>query len=83
MLGYVPIQIVHLSLEEVELGKCRYIGVASPIQDNDIRTCENYVVNSVVQTYKETNNEFEEYLRDKLVHLDAKDYNILGCSTEI
>jgi len=32
LLGYVPIQIVNLSLEEVELSRHRYIGVASPIQ---------------------------------------------------
>jgi len=78
VLGYVPIQLVNLSLEEVELGKCRYIGVASPIQDEDIQTRETYVVNSVVWTHKETHNEFENYLRDKLVHLDVKDSNILG-----
>jgi len=78
VLGYVPIQIANLSLEEVELSKCRYIGVASPIQDNDIQTCENYVVNSVVKTYKETKDEFEGYLRGKIKHLDTKDYKMLG-----
>ena len=32
VLGYVPMQITNLSLEEVELGKQTYVGVASPIQ---------------------------------------------------
>jgi hypothetical protein len=34
VLGYVPIQIVNLSLEEVELKKQTYIGIASPIKSN-------------------------------------------------
>jgi len=77
LLGYVPMQIVNLSLEEVELGKQRYIGVASPIQVDDTQNYEKYVVNSVVRTHGETDNDFKRYLKDKLAHLDGKDRYIL------
>ena len=78
MLGFVPIQIANLSLEEVELSKYRYIGVASsPIHVNDACDCEGYVVNSVNRTHKDTKSEFRGYLQEKLAHLDVKDRYIL------
>jgi hypothetical protein len=35
VIGYVPIQIVNLSLEEVKLKKQTYVGIASPIKSNE------------------------------------------------
>jgi hypothetical protein len=78
MLGCVPVQIVNLSLEEVELEKHRYIGVASPIQTDDMQSCRRYDVSSVVHTYEETQKGFEDYLLKKLAHLNEKDRYILG-----
>jgi hypothetical protein len=40
VLGYVPIQIANLSLEEVELKKHSEIGVVSPILTESKRNCE-------------------------------------------
>jgi hypothetical protein len=40
LLGYVPIQIANLSLEEINLEKQNYIGVASPIHVNDTQKCK-------------------------------------------
>ena len=72
VLGYVPIQVVNLSLEEVELKKQTYIGVASPIQ-----VIEGYDVNIIRQEPNATQGNFEECLNEKLTHLDKKDRNIL------
>ena len=72
MLGYLPIQVVNLSLEEVELKKQTYIGVASPIQ-----VIEGYDVNIIRQESYATQGNFEEYLNEKLTHLNKKDRNIL------
>jgi len=50
VLGYVPMQITNLSLEEVELGKQTYVGVASPIQIGNTQEQKGYDVNvSTVQ----------------------------------
>jgi len=40
LLGYVPIQIANLSLEEINLEKQNYIRVASPIHVNDTQKCK-------------------------------------------
>jgi len=77
VLGYVPIQIANLSLEEIELGKYEYVGVASPTQIADTYDYIGNVVNSIEQTHKEMRDEFKDYLREKLKHLDAKDRCIL------
>jgi hypothetical protein len=49
VLGYVPIQVVYLSLEIVKLGKQTYIWVASPIQVKETQEREGYNVNTVQQ----------------------------------
>jgi len=77
LLGYVPIEHVNLSLEGIELGKQKYIGVASNIQVDDTQNYEKYVVNTVLRTHSETKNEFRNYLKDKLAHIDEKDRYIL------
>ena len=69
MLGFVPIQLANLSLEEFELSKYRYIGVASHIQVNDACDCEGYVLNTVDRTHKDTKSEFRGYLQEKLALL--------------
>jgi len=73
LVGYVPIQIANLSLEEIELGKYEYVGVASLTQIADIGN----VVNSIEETQKGMRDEFKDYLREKLEHLDAKNRCIL------
>jgi len=77
VLGYVPIQIANLSLEEIEINKNSYIGVASPIQNNEVSDCEENMVNSVERTHRNAKNEFRDCLREKLEHLDGKDRHIL------
>ena len=73
----MPIQIANLSLEEMELSKHRYIRVASHIQVDNAQDYRENVVNSVERTHKEIRDEFKDHLREKLVHLDAKDPCIL------
>jgi hypothetical protein len=46
VLGYVPMQIANLSLEEIKIGKHVEVGVASPIQSNDAQVCEQLIVYS-------------------------------------
>jgi hypothetical protein len=77
VLGYVPIQVVNLSLEEVELQKQTYIGVASPVHVNEIQVIEGYDVNIIRQEPNATQGNFEEHLKEKLTHLNRKDRNIL------
>jgi len=60
VLGYVPIQFVNLSLEEVELKKQTNIGVASPIQ-----VIEGYDVDIIRREPNATQGNFEEYLNEK------------------
>ena len=81
VLGYVPIQFVNLSLEEVDLKKQTYIGVASPIQVNETQVIEGCNVNTIqkdVSIVSIRQENFEEYLREKLAHLRTKDFHILG-----
>jgi hypothetical protein len=77
MLGYVPIQVVNLSLEELELKKQTYIGVSSPVHVNEIQVIERYDVNITRREPNATQGNFEEYLNEKLTHLDKKDRYIL------
>jgi hypothetical protein len=77
VLGYVPIQIVNLPLGEIEIVKNSYVRVASPIETNDAGDCGKNVANIVVRTHKDVKDEFRNYVREKLKHLDAKDRSIL------
>jgi hypothetical protein len=77
VLGYVPIQMVNLSLEEVELGKQTYVGVASPIKVDETQVPMGYDVNSVLRDDEITPSKFEDYLREKLTHLKERDRCIL------
>jgi len=77
LLGYVPIQVMNLSLEVINLNKQQYIGVASPIQVEVARTCEENRVNTVIKTQAQSEGEFTRYLNDKLAHLGARDQDIL------
>jgi hypothetical protein len=74
----VPIQVVNLSLEELELQKQTYIGVASPVHVNEIQVIEGYDVNIIRREPNATQGNFEEYLKEKLTHLDKKNSNILA-----
>jgi hypothetical protein len=77
VLGYVPIQVVNLSLEEVKLKKCTYVGVASPVRVTETHVIEGYDVNTIRREPNATQGNFEEYLKEKLTHLDRKDRKIL------
>ena len=76
LLGYVPIQIANLSLEEISLDKQQYIGVASPIHVDVTRTCAENRVNSVIRTQGQVEGEYTSCLKDKLAHLGARDRDI-------
>jgi hypothetical protein len=69
VLGYVPIQIINLSLEEIKLEKQMYVGVASPISCNEAHETEEINVNSVRQGDGRERGDFEQYLGEKLQHL--------------
>ena len=79
VLGYVPMQIMNLSLEEVEIGKQTYVGVASPIQIENTQEEKGCNVNVSTVQRKETakQGKFDEYLQEKLAHLKGKDRSTL------
>ena len=77
VLGYVPIQVVNMSLEEVKLGKQTYVGVASPIQVKETQELEGYNVNTVQHESTAKQGNFHKYLQEKLAHLKGEDRNIL------
>jgi len=72
-LGYVPVQVANLSLEEIELKKHSEIGVASPILIDGERRRGTYDVRPVTETSGETVQDFDNYLKGKLAHLTDKD----------
>ena len=49
VLGYVPTQNSNLSLEEIELSKQMFVGVASPILIGKLQEFKEYEMNHVVQ----------------------------------
>jgi len=73
----VPIQIINLSLEEVELEPKTYIGVASPIRINETREYKGCNVNIVNKEVSAKQNSFDKYLREKLAHLKRKNRGLL------
>ena len=77
MLGYVPVQIMNLSLEEVEVEKQRCVGVASPIQITENKRQQEYEINPIFRDDRVNTCKFDEYLQDKLKHLDKKERSIL------
>jgi hypothetical protein len=81
ILGYVPIQILNLSLEEVELPKHMYVGLASPTEPC---VAGSQGIDNAVNTVTIGNGDkgqseivFELYLNEKLGHLTAQDRNKL------
>jgi len=68
IVGYVPIQVVNLSLEEIELSKRTYVGEASPLSNKDV-VQEDVRINHVLKEPKLEPRKFEEYLQEKLAHL--------------
>ena len=77
MLGYVPIQVVNLSLEEVELVKQTYVGVASPIQVQGTQKLEGYNVSTIRRESTARQGDFDKYLREKLAHLKGEERSLL------
>jgi hypothetical protein len=82
IIGYVPIQVINLSLEEVELSKHMYVGFALP---TEICMGNELVRVQRVHELRETKEEdmdrsevaFEFCLNEKLGHLTEKDQNKL------
>ena len=66
VLGHVPVRIVNLSLEEVEIGEQTYVGEASPIQVDETQRYEGCETNPVQRDEEATLRKFDDYLRDKL-----------------
>ena len=64
----MPIQVVNLSLEELELQKQTYVGEASPIGNKNV-VQKNVEINHVLRDVKIAPQKFEEYLQEKLAHL--------------
>jgi hypothetical protein len=77
VLGYVPLQIMNLSLEEVEVEKQRCVGVASPIQIIEDKRQQSYEINPIFKDDRVNTRKFDEYLQDKLKHLDKKERSVL------
>jgi len=77
VLGYVPLQVVNLSLEEVELVKQTYAGVASPIKVEETLDLEGYNVNTVRRENTAKQGDFDKYLQKKLAHLEGEDRSML------
>jgi hypothetical protein len=83
-VGFVPIQIANLSLEEVELPKHTYVGVASPTHCYETEDPDDYGIRIVQRAVDNEENrgdgskqKFEEYLQEKLAHLQGQDRRIL------
>jgi hypothetical protein len=73
IIGYVPLQVVNLSLEEVELSKHMYVGTASPTRissQDDSGNQSVYGIQKFNDDGKEQ-KEFEEYLTERLKHLST------------
>jgi hypothetical protein len=80
LMGFVPIQISNLSLEEVEISKHTCVGVASPIfcsENEDPDDCRIRIVHRVENEKDKNKQHFQEYLEKKLDHLRGRDRQIL------
>jgi hypothetical protein len=79
IIGYVPIQVVNLSLEEITLSKHMCVGIASPTE-----TCVGdgpekvHIVNKLKGHGDEDRSEqdFESYLSRKLEHMAEREIRI-------
>jgi hypothetical protein len=78
VLGWVPIQIANLSLEEVDLEKQMYIGVASPVQISETQELEGYNISVIRRDNNAHQDNFEKYLKEKLAHLQDKDQIVMN-----
>jgi len=72
----VPIQVVNLSLQEVKLQKGTYVGEASPISNKDV-VQKDVEINRVLKEPKVEPRKFEEYLQEKLAHLNVAERRTL------
>jgi hypothetical protein len=77
VLGYVPIHIVNLPLEEIKLEKQVEVRVASPIELGETRVSEGCNVNTIQRGVDEMAGDFVKYLQEKLAHLGKRDRQIL------
>jgi hypothetical protein len=80
IIGYVPVQIVNLSLEEITLSKHMRVGIASPTEN-----CVGDGLERVQSVNKSKGHgdedrsarDFESYLNRKLGHITERDKNYL------
>jgi hypothetical protein len=80
LIGFVPIHIVNLSLEEVELSKHMYIGLAAPICCEEIENpqdCRIRIIQAEKDNQEISKQQFQEYMQDKLAHLPSSEQQIL------
>jgi hypothetical protein len=75
ILGYVPIQVVNLSLEEVKLERQTYVGKASPVSSGNV--VQGFEINHVSRDTILNPGKFEGYLQEKLAHLRNTECRIL------
>jgi hypothetical protein len=82
IMGYVPIQIINLSLEEVELPKHMWVGLASPTETcvgNELTRMQGVTQPKTLEKGDEDRSKrtFELYLNEKLGHLTERDRSYL------
>jgi hypothetical protein len=77
VLGYVPMQIANLSLEEIELKKQTYLGVASPLHLSETQVLEGQGVSVFQRGTRPMREKFEGYLQEILAHVKEEDRPIL------
>jgi hypothetical protein len=80
VIGFVPIQVVNLLLEEMEMPKNMCVGVASPTENYDVTDFNIQDVYALQGRTKGKVNEevSEQYSQEKLGHLTGKDQKLLG-----
>jgi hypothetical protein len=77
VLGYVPIHIVNLSLEEIEIEKYKEVGVVSPLQVGEAQVLQRRNVKIVQNGVDAVPGDFEKCAQEKLLHLETRDRLIL------
>jgi hypothetical protein len=79
IVGFVPIHIINLSLEEITMKKHQSVGTDSPMKCSNIEDLPVQEVHTVQKRAgnRENDEVFEQYLQGKLGHLTGEDYQVL------
>jgi hypothetical protein len=76
IVGFVPIHIINLSLEEIKMKKHQSVGTASSTKCSNIEDLPVQEVHTVQKRAgnRENDEVFEQYLQGKLGHLSSIKY---------